>query len=94
MNKNQELERIIKVNLPIGKEWSNNVAQAILDAGFIRLSDVELDEEKISKIIFGNKDDNEFIKDKGLLKLLKSNANKLAYAIAQAKGIVKVKEEE
>ena len=50
----EELERIIKDRIDkkdflVGQFGVGQIAQAILDAGFVRKEDVELDEEKIRR---------------------------------------------
>ncbi len=83
MNKNQELKSIITEFVPIRANYCViPLASAILSAGYVRLSDVELDEEKITTII------REFIQN---TKANDHYASNFAHAIAQAK-IVKVKE--
>ena len=62
MNKNQELERIIKDNATkdvgeghetvLFEDDIERAVQAILSAGYVKLSDVELDEEKIFETLF------------------------------------------
>ena len=102
MNKNQEgLERIIadKISGCIcseGQEGEScglcinvikDIVQVILSTGYVKLSDVELDEEKIEEILRCHQ---------GGLELhiaTHQGFNKLAHAITQAKDIIKIKED-
>ncbi len=96
MNKNQEeLERIIKGS-KIGQralleyleeaEWIGDImelCESILSAGYVKLSDVELDKSKLWEIVAKNlagKTEDIYL------------GQRITDAIAQAKGIVKVKE--
>ena len=89
MNAREELERIIDINdftteLEHGTiaERHKRIAQAILDAGFIRLEDVEIDEDKLGIKLYL----------KSPMRLSPETARRIANAICQEKGILRVKE--
>ncbi len=90
MNKNQEelaaniyteLKRQYKGRLPPNLRISE-LASAILFAGYVKLSDAELDIDAIREVIH---------KLEIMEKLLPSEVVMIAYAIVQAKGIIKCK---
>ncbi len=96
MNKSQEeLERILADRYFGSRadedliDWDNKTinfgefAKAILDAGYVKLSDVELDKSKLWEIVAKNlagKTEDIYL------------GQRITDAIAQAKGIIKVKE--
>ena len=85
MNNNQEeLGRIINKHLQnnIHDCFPDILAEEILSAGFVRLEDVKVDEEKIEQIL-------RLWRDKGAIKYI----GNVAHAIATAKDIIKVKGE-
>ena len=73
----------LKVNVLPTEEIVKQQASAILSAGYVRLSDVELDEEKIFKVLWDTTTD----------KLIPGEEwHRIAHTIAQAsKEIIKVK---
>ena len=100
MNKNQEeLVAIIRVSSNkvcreckiYTKEMDSELASAILSAGYVKLSDVELDEEKLLVLML-NKIPSEYYNNPDKIRKFGDIFGEIAHAIAQAKGIIKVKE--
>lgn len=93
----EELERIIKDSTRISEMQIKHLAQAILDAGFVRLEDVVVDKRRLRKVLkqrlqdcFEQMHDSE--DEVANYNAVAEDLNQLTTAIAEAKGIIRVKE--
>ena len=92
----EELERFIRSKmgdiLPPDRNWMlTQLAEDIIDAGYVKLSDVGLDEEKIIEIL-RSKGSRYVGMPEETVTYFWDEIRELAHAIAQAKRIVRVKE--